>query len=309
MTAGVIQKENLKAVMDAYRERAGVSGDVSLVQLPDKIRAIPAGATYDLSKRFCESAAGQPEASIIIEDGTTSIGEYKFAFFGGKSVKMPATITAIGGNAFMNTQYLTDLNISDLTALATIGTNAFNQSKAINSDTVLEMPSVRNIGSSAFANTSANTLKFPNAGVGNYAFSYCMVKHLETGYASSNMCANCQELIDAKVNLASSLYSKTFGSCTKLQQVILGSPLATINADGFNGDAALAKLVLKNPNGVSLANVSAFTGTPFASTSTAETPTLYVPQALIDSQYYETATNWASLRFNLAPIEGSEYDD
>ena len=70
----------------------------------------------------------------------------------------------------------------------------------------------------------------------------------------------------------------------------------------------MTTLVLRNDTVVTLANINAFQGTPFASGGTGGT--VYVPAALIES--YQTATNWSTLyasgTCNFAAIEGSEYE-
>jgi hypothetical protein len=76
----------------------------------------------------------------------------------------------------------------------------------------------------------------------------------------------------------------------------------------FDHCSSLTTLVLRNDTVVTLANINAFQGTPFASDGTGGT--VYVPAALIES--YQTATNWSTLyasgTCNFAAIEGSEYE-
>lgn len=76
----------------------------------------------------------------------------------------------------------------------------------------------------------------------------------------------------------------------------------------FNGCSALSVLVLRHSSVVSLANINAFTNTPFASGKAGGT--LYVPQSLISS--YQSATNWSTIlgyaNNQILPIEGSAYE-
>lgn len=77
---------------------------------------------------------------------------------------------------------------------------------------------------------------------------------------------------------------------TILTKLDFGKP-SGINSNAFNGQSALNVLVLRKSSVVSLANISAFTNTCFASGKAGGT--LYVPQSLISS--YQSATNWSTI--------------
>ena len=65
-----------------------------------------------------------------------------------------------------------------------------------------------------------------------------------------------------------------------------------ISGSAFTKDTALNTLILRNTDRITtLANINAFTTTPFASGKAGGT--LYVPQSLISS--YESATNWSTI--------------
>ena len=66
----------------------------------------------------------------------------------------------------------------------------------------------------------------------------------------------------------------------------------SFSANCFNGATKLNTLIIRHTNRIiSLANINAFAGTPFASNGTGGT--LYVPNDLISS--YENATNWSTI--------------
>ena len=66
----------------------------------------------------------------------------------------------------------------------------------------------------------------------------------------------------------------------------------SINANAFKNDSNLSVVVIRQTGRIiTLANISAFSGTPFASNGTGGT--LYVPNDLIAS--YQSATNWSTI--------------
>lgn len=307
MTAAVIQQENLKAVMDAYRARTGTTAEISLVDLPALIRAIPATASYDLSKDYVEG-----KESIIVEDGARSIKDYAFQSEAFKQITLPETVTSIGLRAFDTCSNLEGItNFNDLSALRTIGERAFandGQFGTLSGQTELSLPNLTNIGASAFVSTHVQKINFPKAGVGNMSFQYCSyLTEAVIGYNASSLFSGCSQMTKARTTLASTIYGNSFKGCSALQELIFDTA-KTISASAFNGATSLTTLVLKYSSGVSLSSTNAFTNTPFASGGTGGT--IYCPQALIDSGYYTTATNWSSLAINqILPIEGSVYDD
>lgn len=132
-------------------------------------------------------------------------------------------------------------------------------------------PNVTSIGAYAFQNSKLKTICFPSiASVGTSAF---------------------QGITTATV-------------------ADFGPNLASFPATTFSGATGLATIILRKTSGVvTLANVSAFTNTPFASGKAGGT--IYVPQALIDT--YKAATNWSTVNgygtITWAAIEGSQYEN
>lgn len=76
----------------------------------------------------------------------------------------------------------------------------------------------------------------------------------------------------------------------------------------FSNNKALTEIILRMPSVKSLANINAFTLTPFASGGAGGT--LYVPQSLISN--YRSASNWSTIlgysQNSIVAIEGSYYE-
>lgn len=104
--------------------------------------------------------------------------------------------------------------------------------------------------------------------------------------------------------------------CTSLTAADIGGAVR-IDASAFMNCSSLNVLVLRKSNALTtLANVNAFSGTPFASGGTGGT--IYIPKALYDhlgdnsSSDYKAATNWATIEgygtITWAKIEDSIYE-
>lgn len=97
----------------------------------------------------------------------------------------------------------------------------------------------------------------------------------------------------------------------KSATALLGVDVGAVNiySTAFSGCTALNVLVLRRTAGVcALANINAFTNSPFASGKAGGT--LYVPQSLLAS--YQSAANWSTIlgysTNSIQPIEGSIYE-
>ena len=124
-----------------------------------------------------------------------------------------------------------------------------------------------------------------------------------------------------------------FQNCTALKTVVFGgTATSNFNSNAFNGcknleacdfsggnrlytneflnASSLETLILRKTSAiVTLNNINALNGTPFASGKSGGT--LYVPQALISS--YQSATNWSTIlgyaNNSIQAIEGSQYEN
>ena len=100
------------------------------------------------------------------------------------------------------------------------------------------------------------------------------------------------------------------GNMKALKKVEIGEGGKNIPGLAFNACAALSTLILRNTSGVSLVHANAFNGTPFGSGGSGGT--IYIPKALLDSDWYTQATNWSVVdgygTITWRAIEGSEYE-
>lgn len=124
------------------------------------------------------------------------------------------------------------------------------------------------VAQSAFDRKPITSLFAPNARINNTALAFCasLKTAVYKDFTSTNQFQGCTglEAIDCRGGMA----GNSFLGCTKL-----------------------AIVVIRATSVVSLANVNAFTNTPFASGKAGGT--LYVPQALIAN--YQSATNWSTI--------------
>lgn len=144
-----------------------------------------------------------------------------------------------------------------------------------------------------------------------YAFAYSKVRELicpNVKRAGGYACTNCKSLKKAELPaLTNGGTSALFASCTALEYADMGNT-DSVSANTFLSCGNLMRVILRGNTVSSLQNVSAFTGTPYATNGTGGK--IYVPEALIEE--YKTATNWSVLygygKCEFVPIEGSEYE-
>ena len=111
----------------------------------------------------------------------------------------------------------------------------------------------------------------------------------------------CNYLTNVYLPKCTNLSGYSFGLCPLLERVELGA-MTNIRAYDFYSCSKLTTLIINNTTSVcSLANVSAFTGTPIAS----GTGYIFVPDELLSD--YRSATNWSSYAEQIVPL--SAYSD
>lgn len=193
---------------------------------------------------------------------------------------------------------------------------------------------------SSFSSTSITTGK-------QYAFMHCQsltsVSLPNITDLDTSMFIDCTALLSINLpRLTSAIKINCFKGCTSLQTAVfpvcgtvLNSSIQncyaltafdiggeTENSSGFDqnaflNDSQLTTLVIRTANSIrKLGNISAFSGTPFASGGTGGT--IYIPKALYDhlgdgtSLDYKAATNWSTIdgygTITWAKIEGSIYE-
>lgn len=173
--------------------------------------------------------------------------------------------------------------------ITSIGQYAFRGCTKITS---FSFPNVKSVGSNAFYGATAPTVDLPAC-----------------TKLADNVFTAAKGVTSINVPVLTTLSGTyTFRDCEALE--FLDFPaLTAIKASTFYSSGKLATIVLRKSDAiVSLANTSAFTSTPFASSGTGGK--VYVPAALIEE--YQAATNWSTLyaagNCEFVAIEGSEYE-
>ena len=258
----------MTAIADAIRGKTGGTNPLTLDQMATAIAEIQTGG-----------GGGDNTLLESIVMGTAT------------SVSLGEQVTTIKDHLFENVTTLKEFDFSHIQA---IRTEAF---KGCTGLTDIYLPAIvknTNHGSRAFQGcTSLKRVSLP----------------IMTGWysAAGGWFSGCSSLTDVDVPELTAVAAQLFTGCTALKKLDLPK-VNSLGASCFQGCTALTALILRNNAVVTLANINAFTNTPFASGGTGGT--VYVPAALIES--YQTATNWSTLyaaeTCNFAAIEGSEYE-
>ncbi len=246
-----------------------------------------------MAKYFVEDTSLTSVADAIrAKSGTTEVLEFPGGF-----VSAVEGITAGGGGDTTLEDGLVTRTLTEYTndRVTEIGTYAFVNNTTIET---VSFPNVTDFkGSNNFQScTKLRSINFPklqNAGGGN-AFR------------------GCTALTEAILPQVKAM--PNFRECSALEKVDIGHPNRTginfaIGAATFYGATVLDTVIIRKTDAIfGLVNISAFTGTPFASGGTGGT--VYVPAALIEQ--YQQATNWSTLyaagSMTFVAIEGSEYE-
>ena len=226
--------------------------------------------------------------------------------------------TYVGTSAFDGCSALTDVNLPNA---KTVGGSAFQNCTSL---TKLDLPKATVLNNYLVSGCSSLTeLNIPNAESGKgFAISGSKIEHLylpKFASPGSSVFRNATYLRTVDMPKLSRLEQFLFMGDTALETVtfpkvssVAGQAMEScsaltyvdlpicksIDAKGFNKCSSLKTLILRLTTAVcSLANVSAFTGTPIAS----GTGFIYVPSALVDS--YKSATNWSAFASQFRTIE------
>lgn len=203
------------------------------------------------------------------------------------------TITEYVNNRVTNVRPLLFRNVTKLQSVSmenctNIESDAFNGCTGLSSVFFPNLTSISTRGFQQSGLTEATDANFPK---------------LARLIQCFNNCASLKKIVLPRVETVTN--SQT--DCTSLEYAEYANAKG-ISAGAFINCSNLKTLVLRKNALVTLANINAFNGTPFASGGTGGT--VYVPQALISQ--YQQATNWSTLyaagTCNFVAIEGSEYE-
>jgi len=180
-------------------------------------------------------------ASVVIEDGVTSIGDNAFRGCNIlRSITIPNSVTSIGGNAFMNCTGLTSITIPN--TVKSIGDNAFWSCSGLTSVTIPN--SVTSIGYSAFR--YCRTVK--SASVPN-----------SVTFIGSQAFYECSSLVSINVDNGNTVYSSENGvlfnktkstliqyPAAKLGAYIIPNSVTDIDYYAFQGCTGLTSITISN---------------------------------------------------------------
>ena len=183
------------------------------------------------------------------------------------------------------------------------GTGSFEEGvDAVINGTLTEVTSqATEVRQYLFYNSALSYASFPKAKtIGSYAFYSCDnltgvdMPLVET--INSQSFYMCLGLLSVTMPKLKATASNCFGNCTKLAKADF-TALTEIKASTFANATKLTALILRGSTVVTLANVSAFTGSAIKS----GTGYIYVPSALVDD--YKAATNWSTYAGQIRAIE------
>ena len=214
---------------------------------------------------YTPSKVGYGKVSVNVA-ATTADASLKQRIEGTITEVSDSTVTSIVQNAFSRCGALASVNMPNVTS---IGQNAFIGCDVLTS---VNMPNVTSIGTRAFSGcTKLPSVDFPNVTkIGSYAFD------------------SCYALTGVKFPNVATIETYAFQKCSALASVDFSSATG-IKTYAFNNSSELNTVILRGVPACGLANINAFTGTPFASGKAGGK--LLVPRSLVES--YKTATNWS----------------
>ena len=250
-------------------------------------------------------------ASYTVPASVTAIGQN--AFFGCSltNVTMLNSVVSIGGAAFEACYSLTNVIMS--TGLTSIGTNAFYNCYGL---TNVSIPnSVTNIGANAFYNcTKLTSMTLPNSitKIGSSAFTGCtsltnVVLPANLASMANYMFQDCYKLTSLTIpNSVTNIGTEALYGCSSLANVIISTSVKNIGDGAFYHCTALAAITLPGSvsslgnfvfNGcTSLTNLTCLGNAPSLGVNTLQS----VPGIVF---YYYGTSGWGSTYGGLPTVE------
>ena len=243
------------------------------------------------------------------------------------SITLPATVTEIGDNAFVECDAMTAI---DLANVEVIHDFAFFDCKGLTTITLPE--SIKELGTGAFFNcTNLTTLKMSNnlEVVGERAFMRCSSlkdvefagKNVKIGSHAFEACKNLT--IDENANCISEIGDYAFASCIKHRTVVFPSTVKRIGSKAFFACSQMSRITLGRQleeigenaflgcNRIRQVTVNAMTPPAICQSTFAtvvyEQATLAVPDESIDA--YKAADYWKEfLKIEPSAVVGIDSD-
>lgn len=241
-------------IADVIRSKTGISGSFDFPTPNDIAEAI--------------------DFNLLMPTGTKTITENGTDIDVASYAKVDVNVS--GGGGYTPDEFNKKLISGDIKLTDTVNTYRFNNMKLI-TGLEFEAGTDKSVANNGFSDCTGLKKVFCKGNpiwLGTWAFGGCTS-------------------LEYVVNVFT-LQQSSLSGCTSLMAVDVGTygSSGSIAASVFNNDSAMATLVIRRTNSVvSLANINAFNGTPFASGKAGGT--LYVPNSLISS--YQSASNWSTI--------------
>lgn len=313
---------DLAAVANAIRAKSGGSASLAFPGgFVSAVQAIPTGITPTGTKQISITENGtvtedvtnyaSAEITVDVQSGggiedeiiqktisgsytnsnVTKIEQSVFYLCTGLTAVSFPNVTSVAYRGFSGCSNLVSAYLPRLTSL---GNEVFDNCSSLE---IVDIPNLSRISSNAFSRSKIPAAFWPGI------------------IAGLNSFLNCKSLATAVVGTTD--YSQTFKGCTALTGTDLTNNSGKIVPYCFSDDALLSTLVIRGTGIYKLENISAFSGTPFASGGSGGT--VYIKKALYDhlgdgsSLDYKAATNWSTVdgygTITWAQIEGSQYEN
>ena len=224
-----------------------------------------------------------------------------------EEVVLPSTVTDITNVSFC--QYVALKSLKNTANIASIKNDAFNGCSSLDGD--LDFPKLAGtLDSRAFYGTAIKSFSAPmleiigGTGSQTRVFAYC--KLLESvnipsvTIVGSDSFAGCSSLKDVIFGNLINIYSYAFYGCSSLKAIDLKSAITSIADNAFTSCGALSEVIVRATTVPALGS-KAFEKTPIET----KTGYIYVPASSVPS--YREATNWATYKDQIGPIE--DYED
>lgn len=293
----LIKEETLKDIADAIRSKDGTTESICTTDFKQRIQNISTSEDT-LEELFAETLENYQNDKI------TKLPVYAFYKNTGikkanlNNVDTVEVIYARNNYSFSECVNLEEVSLEKLTVLQNY---MFQNCKKL---TKINLPSIKsfNSGEQSFGYT------FNNTGIDSTDKWKLILRNLVGIGINRGVFAGCGATVISLPRMSgASGYGDCFRGC-KASIIDIGGTIR-IYSSSFTDAQNLDTLVIRKTTVLSLPNISAFNGTPFASGGIGGE--VYVPESLIES--YRIETNWSILyeggTLNFKPIEGSIYEN
>lgn len=292
----MIIKDFITMVGDFIRSRENSTELIDIEDMQDRLENLPSEDA--LEELFAETLENYQNDKI------TKLPAYAFYQNTGIKKMILNNVTSVDNVSTRNNYSFsgcTSLEEISLENLSVLSNYMFQNCKKLSK---INLPNVKsfNQGSQSYGYT------FNNVGAESVDKFKLILPNLNSIGINRGVFSGCGATVISLPRMSgASGYGDCFRGC-KASIIDIGGTIA-IYSSSFTDSENLDTLVIRKTTVLSLPNISAFNGTPFASGGTGGE--VYVPESLIES--YKIETNWSILyeggTLNFKPIEGSIYEN